>query len=392
MPKNKKTAREQNMKLVEIKRRFGENPDGSPHYKSFYGKTKSIAEHAYQEQLKQLHLEEAVFDNDSSGSSNILLSDWVKKWLSMKFGTVTGITYRNTYEAPTERHILPYFKHQKLSAIKASDLSVFMKTLDSYCYSEQSKTRLCLKEIFESALDDKLITSNPAKKLKISKKAAEKVVDKRAYTFEQSRIVIDFAKTHRFGLDIVLLLKSGLRRSELTILPRRYTSEKHGGIDMDNMLIRVRESISESKYGLEISPCKSSKSQRDIPFDDELFEMLDADPDRNVYVSSGKSYKKKYIVSGKYGENMRPSNWDKRFAVFKKEFEEYSAANNLGIPMLTPHELRHSFGSILYERGVDIVTISKLMGHASIEITVKLYVHDSMELMRDAIQRMAYSD
>ena len=60
--------------------------------------------------------------------------------------------------------------------------------------------------------------------------------------------------------------------------------------------------------------------------------------------------------------------------------------------MLTPHELRHSFGSILYERGVDIVTISKLMGHARIEITVKLYVHDSMELMRDAIQRMAYSD
>lgn len=53
--------------------------------------------------------------------------------------------------------------------------------------------------------------------------------------------------------------------------------------------------------------------------------------------------------------------------------------------MLNSHELRHSFGSILYARGVDIVTISKLMGHESIEITVKLYVHDDLDLMKNAI-------
>ncbi|WP_414734375.1 tyrosine-type recombinase/integrase, partial [Christensenella minuta] len=46
----------------------------------------------------------------------------------------------------------------------------------------------------------------------------------------------------------------------------------------------------------------------------------------------------------------------------------------------------HSFGSILYSKGVDIVTISKLMGHSSIEITVKLYVHDDMTLMQNAIE------
>ena len=51
----------------------------------------------------------------------------------------------------------------------------------------------------------------------------------------------------------------------------------------------------------------------------------------------------------------------------------------MSLPLLNPHEMRHTFGSILYERGVDIVTISKLMGHSSIEITVKLYVHDSLE-------------
>ncbi len=87
---------------------------------------------------------------------------------------------------------------------------------------------------------------------------------------------------------------------------------------------------------------------------------------------------------------MNPHNWSyKRYAVVNKRIQQAAEEKGLSLPMLNPHELRHTFGSILYERGVDIVTISKLMGHSSIEITVRLYVHDSLEKKLEAIQKLS---
>ncbi len=69
---------------------------------------------------------------------------------------------------------------------------------------------------------------------------------------------------------------------------------------------------------------------------------------------------------------------------YKKFMTEMS--HILKIPYLTPHELRHTFGSVLYERGVDIYTISKVMGHADISITAKVYVHSTAESLRKGLK------
>ena len=122
---------------------------------------------------------------------------------------------------------------------------------------------------------------------------------------------------------------------------------------------------------------------RNIPIDAELHDIIAAIPEKIEY--QNKEYARKYIVSTGYGNNYIPSNYGRRYSVFMNDLQEYCKENSLDIPALTPHELRHSFGSILYERGVDIVTISKLMGHANVQTTVGLYVHDNEELNRQAI-------
>ena len=55
---------------------------------------------------------------------------------------------------------------------------------------------------------------------------------------------------------------------------------------------------------------------------------------------------------------------------------------NIILPFLSPHELRHSYGTHLYNRGVDLRTIQKVMGHADLNTTSKIYVHDDIETMR----------
>ncbi len=378
----KKTKREQNQKLVEIKRRFGEK-NGKPFYKSFYGRNKTEAEAVYNDALRQLHMSEITAEHKQS---NITFDECAAKWLKLKHGTVRAISYDKTYESPTERSLIPFFGAMQLKNIKKSDLQLFLNSKSRYSFSELNNLRLCLKGIFSYAIDENLLSRDPTKGLKLPKTATDRIIVKRAYTYAQSRVVASFAKKHKYGVDVLLMLQAGLRRSEMLVLPLVYT-EAAGGIDIENNMICVRQSVSESKYGIEISPCKTIKSRRNIPISKDLHALLKEIPDTIKY--GDKKFPRKYVVSSSQGNYYRTTNYDRRYNRFKKDFAVFCKAKKLNIPMLTPHELRHSFGSILYERGVDIVTISKLMGHSSVEITAKLYVHDNEELNRNAIKNFS---
>ena len=62
------------------------------------------------------------------------------------------------------------------------------------------------------------------------------------------------------------------------------------------------------------------------------------------------------------------------------------ATAKLGIERLTMHELRHTYGTILYKAGTGLDAIAKVMGHASIETTRRIYVHEDIEDIRSRIQ------
>lgn len=62
------------------------------------------------------------------------------------------------------------------------------------------------------------------------------------------------------------------------------------------------------------------------------------------------------------------------------------ASKELNIPKLTPHELRHTYGTLLREKGVDIYTIQKVMDHSDISVTAGTYVHNDIEVLRKQLK------
>ena len=68
---------------------------------------------------------------------------------------------------------------------------------------------------------------------------------------------------------------------------------------------------------------------------------------------------------------------------YNKFFE--NLYNQLGIPRYSPHCLRHTCGTLLYEKTKDIYAVSKFMGHSNITTTAKIYVHDSAEMLRKSL-------
>ena len=56
--------------------------------------------------------------------------------------------------------------------------------------------------------------------------------------------------------------------------------------------------------------------------------------------------------------------------------------------ILTPHELRHTFGSLTYEATKDIYITSKMMRHSDIKITAKTYIHEQIDIKRKAVGKV----
>ena len=54
---------------------------------------------------------------------------------------------------------------------------------------------------------------------------------------------------------------------------------------------------------------------------------------------------------------------------------------------MTPHEYRHTYGTLLYQAGTELLTLSRIMGHSSVRVTQKTYVHDTVD---DAAARVRF--
>ena len=107
-------------------------------------------------------------------------------------------------------------------------------------------------------------------------------------------------------------------------------------------------------------------SYRTIPIDNECADLIDSLP-RNV----------EYIFSHNDGKPQSLNTWFQKLKRFMtKMHHEHS-----DIPILSAHELRHTYGTMLRRRGVDIYTIQKLWGTKIIKMISEIYVHNELEIL-----------
>jgi integrase len=72
--------------------------------------------------------------------------------------------------------------------------------------------------------------------------------------------------------------------------------------------------------------------------------------------------------------------------IFTRSF--YSALDNIGIERCGLHALRHTFASMLFKNGVDVKTVSEILGHASVKITYDTYIHLIRKQKQNAINTL----
>jgi integrase len=154
----------------------------------------------------------------------------------------------------------------------------------------------------------------------------------------------------------------GLRRGEILAL-------RWGRIDLEGKLLEVRESLEETAEGLRFKPPKTKAGIRDIKLPDIVVEALRAHRkrllERRLLLGQGKLGDNDLVFPALDGSPQHPR-------VFSVAW--LRLARRLGLEV-SFHELRHTHASQLIDAGVDVVTISKRLGHGSPAITLSTYAH-----------------
>lgn len=348
--------------LYEIKITTGKTLDGELIRKSFYS---PISKDDAKKQANEWKTEKELAGLTNSGfiERDITFTEWAERWLkTYKKGKVKEHTYNYTYRVNIENYMIPFFNNIKLRYITQSAIQEYFNQNNYLADNNLKRHRTILKNIFDKAIYNDLCIKNPVVDIKYS--SIKDKNKRRAYTQVQAEKLTSYAKTHKCGEIIVLMLNTGVRRSELLGL-------KWEDFDKNNKSISVHRAIVPDTINPKDGEVKSQTSFRTIPISDKLTEYIDFLPRKTDFIIPGKTALGYLSIYG----------FDGRYRSFMEK-----ASKELGIEYLTPHELRHTYGTVLREKGVDIYTISKVMGHSDISITAKIYVHNDMDVLRNNLK------
>jgi integrase len=190
----------------------------------------------------------------------------------------------------------------------------------------------------------------------------------------EARALLDAVRGDRLEALYLVLLTAGLRRGEA--LGLRWIDL---AIDTPaGATLHVRQQIQLVRGKPALVPVKSRKGVRSIPLPSITVEALLTRRDQQALerqtVGEGNWQADGLVFNAENGAPLHRSTMTLQF---------HARTRAAGLRHFRPHDLRHTYGSLLMSQGVPLKTISELLGHASIEVTADVYLHSLDVQVRD---------
>lgn len=370
------------MKRYEYKITLGKDWQGKLIRKSFYS-TKSRADAKRKAERYRASYEVSLLCGGEAQRKQVLFKEWAVEALEkFKKPYVKGNTYNGTYLQPVQNHLMPHFGNVPLDNILPIHVQEYVnKATKTYKPETVKKDIAVLSFIMQHAVENGLSRSNPVtKSIRLPK--IERA-DKTAYTQEQYDIAYEFAKNYPNGLSIMLLLETGISRSELLGLT-------WDDFDPERGIIHIRQGLVSYKDAEEgcvtvSDGLKNQYRRRSIPVvEPELLKRLREKPRQITYTVGDTEIlvETTHIFHSPEGKPYQPNNWNNR--VFLRYMNALVKAYP-EIPKLSAHELRHTACTRLIRAGVPPLVVARILGHCNMDMIMKIYDHTDVETLRNAI-------
>jgi integrase len=302
--------------------------------------------------------------------SRITIGEFLDTWLREEHVHQVAQSTFNRYQGLAERYIAPIIGKEQLRQVNKKhvlDVLLYMAAKNQSPRSQQ-QARALLSVAFGAAVDKGYLAHNP---VKLTKNIALDRKPISPLTQQEVRTLLNFSEGtfQHARFHVALLL--GLRQGEALGL-------RWADINLDDCTLRVHSQIQKINGKRSFTDLKTDSSHRTIMFSDATRSALIAHRQivGAISNSAGENWHELDLVfPNRSGEPIQ-SKWDYQRWVVSLE--------KCGIAKRSLHNARHTAGTLLYSSGADIETIRRILGHSSIALTSKTYVHSAEEPLRRA--------
>lgn len=352
---------------------IGYNEKSLPITKNVLAKTKAECEEKLQKLKAEINAPVTI-DIDS----NVSFGTWIDYWYNTYIKATIKPSTRVGYENNIYNHIIPSIGNIQLSSLTSSDLQEFYNSLKEdgriILTSAHGKglsdraiqsCHITCKSALARAISDGLIKKNPAEfcKVKSQKRAEMKVLS----PDEIQRFLIQ-AKYDGYFEIFLMDLMTGLRRGELL-------GVKWKDINFRTGELHIKRQVQLQDGKMKEVPPKTNFAKRTIILPPTLIDVL-------------KEYKNTCQSEWLFPsptDNSRPRNAHTLYRQMQRVLEKAECKK------VRMHDLRHTFATMSLKSGMDVKTLSAIIGHASAGTTLNIYAHTTEEMQKNAAMKIEKS-
>ena len=349
----------------------GRDPEtGKAIYKNVLGKTQAEAK----AKLKAA-IEEAK-GLDAAKVGRYTVGQWMEVWFEHYAKVKVRPSSHQTYRGYIDNHIKPNIGKIPLEKLTSLELQKFYKKLlekgrvDRLESKHQSKglsakTVRNIHQIISSAMklaqEQKLISTNPADGCALPRLEHREM---QTLPVEQLQSFLREARDSGVFELYYLELATGLRRGELLGL-------KWEDIDLERGDLRVRRQIARINGEVVEAPLKTKNAYRTLPLAEDTIGVLEA--------QRKKTGSSQWVFPSTTGGPISPDSVLHML---------HRVLKRAGLPRVRFHDLRHTFATLALQNGVDIKTVSGMLGHFSAGFTLDTYAHVTTAAQKEAAKTM----
>ena len=348
----------------------GYDDKGLPKTKNVLAKTKREC----QEKLTKL-MEEVGGSKSEKIRPDMPFGEWMDFWYQNYTKPGLRPTTQSNYEGNIYQHIIPQLGKIPLNQLTQKDLQQFyahLKKEGRLVRTEQygkglsdRMVRMChakCRAALEQAVRENLIRTNPAVGCKLPPKRGREM--QVLSPQELQRFLMQAQAEGYFEL-FLLDLSTGLRRGELLAL-------QWSDLDLDAGTLSVTKQVYEVNGKMQLSVPKTKASIRKLVLPPAVVE---------VFREYRKTAKSRWLFPSpiKEDEPIQPGSMLRRLHIILER---------AGCKQIRFHDLRHTFATMALENGMDIKTLSAMLGHVSAATTLDIYTHITGDMLSEAAAKI----
>lgn len=309
--------------------------------------------------------------------SNADTAAYFRQWLDTRKKPVLKAASYDRLDGVLRNYIIPHFSGLALTNVTPEDCSRLLVELQQrgLSYSTTKKVHDTMHDCFRNAVERRDLQYSPLATVRMPHRstfsAKQSPKSERHLTADEVEALCSELdrKTgtgkyvYRYRNAFILGLHTGLREGELIALDWDDVNWDKRELMVRKTAVMVQkrnksnEIVGGVKQVIQNTP-KTSKSDRIVPLNQTAWEAL-----LELKQQAGES---PYVLPTQTGARLLISSFGKQYG---------NVMRRCGIEGSSPHALRHTFATRLFEKGADVKTVSTLLGHSSVAVTYNTYIH-----------------